>query len=194
MALNLGQHRIVSSYQRLLQISPDDGETVLDGTGSVVPSLHISGGLRTQVKHLTTGNNVIGSEDSGKLITIAHASNALTASLPSASSCVGCTYTFVTQVARTADFRIDGEAADVFRGISITAREIDGLATISGSHIPGDMSSSRYVVYDEGNGIGGNGSIGDRLTLDCDGTYYYVKAEAMGNYFTASPVWSGSST
>lgn len=186
MAKDLTKHRIVDSYQRLLQLDPDDGVTLLNGTGSVVTELHVSGGLRTQVKHLTTGNNIIGSEDSGKLITISHASNAITASLPTASSCVGCTYTFVTQVARTADFKIDGVSTDVFRGISATARE---AGTISGSQIYG-----RFIIYDESNGLVGNGSIGDRLSLECDGTYYYLNAKAMGHATPAGPVWSGSST
>jgi len=43
MAKNLTNERISKSFRRLLQIDPDDGKTILNGTGSTATDLILSG-------------------------------------------------------------------------------------------------------------------------------------------------------
>ena len=181
MGKNLSTQRISTSYQRLVQLDPDDNSTLLSGTGSTIT--HKSS-YSYVTKSLAT-NTTLTSADSGKIMYITHVSNGTEHDLPAVAGCVGCEFTFVMQVARTADVKIDAQA-DKFRGISQT---YNTGSTSSGSYI-----SSRYIIYDESNGNTGNGTVGDEMKVTCDGTYYYINATATSRKGITEPVWSGSST
>lgn len=193
MGKNLSTERISKSYQRLVQIDPDDNGIVLDGTGSSAPNLTFVNGFTRATMSITSDTTFV-PEDSGKIISITHASNGTTHELPAVADCPGCEFIFIMQVARTADVKFDSQASNKIKGVSNFYSEDTNNYTTS-SYI-----NSRYIIYDESNGHGANGNIGDRMTLTCDGTYYYIDAisRAKGSgYFgggNTEPVWSGSST
>ena len=182
------------------------GNTIITGsikaTGAITSSNITSSGvirgegLRTVAKMLPV-NTTIDPNHSGRIHFISSATSGTEHELPAANTCAGCTYTIVTKAARTADFKIDSQATDGFRGFS-TFMSGSGQAGTSGgrSYVSSSIIKGRYLVYDESNGHGGNGNIGDKAVLTSDGTYWYVDATAYGNKVTANqqPVWSGSSS
>tara|TARA_Y100000590_G_scaffold340486_1_gene388324 strand:- start:974 stop:1528 length:555 start_codon:yes stop_codon:yes gene_type:complete len=178
---NLNNFRIVDSFKRLVQVDPNDNKTLLNGTGSNIT-------YQSSYTHVTMSvatDTTFTSADSGKYIYITHASNGTSHELPAVADCIGCEFTFITQVARTADIKWDAQAADKIRGISWSG-DVNGRTT-------GSAISARYIRYDESNGISSNGSIGDRMKLNCDGAYYYIDAQAQVKTTATEPVWSGSS-
>jgi hypothetical protein len=48
MAKNLKNLIISQSFQRLLQLSPDDNKTILVGTGSIPTKIRVSGSLEVE--------------------------------------------------------------------------------------------------------------------------------------------------
>ena len=194
MAKNLSSESISKSYQRLIQIDPDDNGILLDGTGSEAPNVTFVNGFTRATMSIASDTTFV-PEDSGKIISITHASNGTTHELPAVADCAGCEFTFVMQVARTADIKFDSQAANKVRGVSWTFADESNQSIATGSAI-----SARYIIYDESNGAGANGNIGDRMKLTCDGTYYYMDAHAYmkgtGHFGggNTEPVWSGSST
>ena len=175
-----------------------DNATNISGIHDITASghIHVEEGFRARSQQLI-GNSTLSPTGSGMTNYVSHATTGTSWDLPAASACDGCTYTIVTRVARTADFKIDSQATDGFRGFS-TFMSGSGQAGTSGgrSYVSSSIIKGRYLVYDESNGHGGNGNIGDKAVLTSDGTYWYVDATAYGNKVTANqqPVWSGSSS
>ena len=182
MGKDLTNERISTSYKRLLQIDPDDNTSIIDGTGSKVVNV----AFPTRAIMSINADTTFTSADSGKIITITHASNGTTHELPAVADCVGCEFEFIMQVSRTADVKFDSQGNDNIRGFSVNYA---ATGETTGSYI-----TDRYIIYDESLGAGTNGQIGDRMKLTCDGTFYYIDAYGVVLPAGTEPKWSGSST
>ena len=68
--------------------------------------------------------------------------------------------------ALTSDCVIDAQASNKIRLFEFNVG--DTAANI------GAWSNGRYLTYDESRGGTGNGNIGDRIDVICDGTYYHI--------------------
>ena len=66
----------------------------------------------------------------------------------------------------TADCVIDSQANDDIRLFQFNVT--DTAANI------GVWTEGRYLTYDESTGTTGNGNIGDRVDIICDGSYYHA--------------------
>ena len=95
-----------------------------------------------------------------------HASAFTTIDLPAVTDAVGMNFTIIMAASLTADCVIDSQANDDIRLFQFNVT--DTAANI------GVWTEGRYLTYDESTGTTGNGNIGDRVDIICDGSYYHA--------------------
>ena len=121
-----------------------------------------------------TADAKISAEDAqGAIVVVNHASAVTSIDLPAVASATGFNFTLIMAQALTADCVIDAQANDKIRCFHFQTG--DTAANI------GSWSEGRYLTYDESRGSGGNGHIGDRIDVFCDGTYYHVLAMSQAH-------------
>ena len=76
MAKDLTKHRIVDSYQRLVQLDPDDGVNLRDGTGSLIQQFGVQRGIQ-----IAEASTAPGTPTSGRGILFASSSSCAPAQL-----------------------------------------------------------------------------------------------------------------
>ena len=147
------------------------GNTIITGsikaTGAITASANITAsghistekGIRARAEKLNA-NITFNITSSGQTHYIAHASTGTVYDLPAAGACVGCEYKIVTSVARTADFKIDSQATNGFRGFSKIMSGSGRSGTSGGeSYVSQSIIKGRYLIYDESEGHGRDGNI-----------------------------------
>ena len=102
----------------------------------------------------------------GIILIVNHASAVTTIDLPAVTDAVGMNFTIIMAASLTADCVIDSQANDDIRLFQFNVT--DTAANI------GVWTEGRYLTYDESTGTTGNGNIGDRVDIICDGSYYHA--------------------
>ena len=125
-------------------------------------------GLRKPTTTLTASASLTNDEHSGQIILVNHASDVTAIDLPAVADAKGMNFTLIMSSSLTADCVIDAQANDKIRCFQFNVG--DTAANI------GVWTEGRYLTYDESAGASGNGNIGDRIDVICDGTYYHVIA------------------
>ena len=131
----------------------------------------VTDGSKEQVKDIITltTDAVLTMEDhNASIILVNHASAVTTIDLPAVADAVGMHFKLVMAQALTADCVIDAQANDDIRCFQFNVT--DTAANI------GVWTEGRYLTYDESTGATGNGNVGDRIDVICDGSYYHVVA------------------
>ena len=117
---------------------------------------------------LTSSATLTRENHSGHIILVNHASNVATIDLPAVADARGMHFTLLMSAALSSDCVIDAQANDDIRCFQFNVT--DTAANI------GVWTEGRYLTYDESTGAGGDGNIGDRIDVICDGAYYHVIA------------------
>ena len=115
---------------------------------------------------LTASASLTMEEHNGTIILVNHASNVTAIDLPAVADAKGMHFTLLMAASLTADCVIDSQANDDIRCFEFNVT--DTAADI------GVWTEGRYLTYDESTGLAGNGNIGDRIDVICDGSYYHV--------------------
>ncbi len=137
--------------------------------GGAITGIADTGLGKTKGVITLTANATLSMEDhNDTIILVNHASNVTAIDLPAVADAQGMHFTLMMSAALTADCVIDAQANDKIRCFQFNVT--DTAANI------GVWTEGRYLTYDESTGATGNGNVGDRIDVICDGTYYHVIA------------------
>lgn len=116
-----------------------------------------------------TSSSTLNMEDhNGVIILVNHVSAVTAIDLPAVADAKGMHFQLVMSAVLTADCIIDSQANDDIRCFQFNVT--DTAANI------GVWTEGRYLTYDESTGAAGDGNVGDRIDVICDGSYYHVVA------------------
>jgi len=132
-------------------------------TGPIVSENGFQGGA-SSVVDLTGATTITRDDHSGKLLVLNAAAGAAI-TLPAVATSAGCKFKFIMgQLIGTSDWTITSAEGD----------NIEGAIMVASTVV--DANAADVITFDESADAD---NIGDWVSLDCDGTYWYVDGRAL---------------